>query len=396
MAPDPPVTTAAQAPPVAPPVAPPRRRLRRALARLAALVGSLVVALVLGEVAVRFAAPQNLSGSWRVRHPRGYLVNKSGGTSRHQLGDRVVCYRFNTLHQRGGEVAPHDRRALLLGDSYTFGWLLDEAAGYVALLQAAADRDCGAGTWQVLNGGAGGWGTADYVAYVEDFGEQVRPRLVVAFLNADDVRRSVESPVYRLSDDGRSLQSGTPPPEGRLKRVLNGLPGYQFGLEHSHLLQLTRKALLRGDVDRDRGRQTAAAGRTPDEARAANDRGVRLARLLFARLRDWCDGHGARLVVLTTGFRRPVAEVVGGGSEPDENAAFLNDAAAIFAAERIPFHALEAGVARDVGADWPRFTIPGDGHPNEAGAALIARHAWAVLKPYFDGGSPPPAVAPRD
>jgi len=371
--------------------APARGRVRRVLPKLLALGVSLFIALAVGEVAVRFLAPQDLSGSWRNPHPRGYLLNKGDGSSRHQFGDRVVHYRFNELHQRGGPVAKDGRRLLAVGDSYTFGWLLNEDDTYIARLQRRADEDFGAGTWQVLNGGGGGWGTADYVAYVEDFGERIRPQLVVVFLNADDIARSTSSPVFRLSGDGQRLETGTPPPPGRLKKFLNGLPLYQYGLEHSHLLQIARKAMLRGELARESDRQTSALTRTPDEARVCNERAVRLVKQLFLCLRDWCDRHGARLVVLTTGFTTPTGPPDDPHRPPTENEAFLSEAAAFFAAEKIPYHNLDAGVVRDAGGDLRPYVIPGDGHPNEAGAALIARYAWDALRPYLAAGPNPAA-----
>jgi len=46
---------------------------------------------------------------------------------------------------------------------------------------------------------------------------------------------------------------------------------------------------------------------------------------------------------------------------------------------------------RDAGGDLRPYVIPGDGHPNEAGAALIARHAWDALRPYLAAGPNPAA-----
>src|SRR5262245_54928272 len=112
-----------------------RGLVRRALPKLIALAVSLLIALAAGELAVRFLAPQDLSGSWRNQHPRGYLLNKAEGSSRHQFGDRVVQYRFNEFHQRGGPVSDQGRRLLAVGDSYTFGWLLNAEDTYVGRLQ---------------------------------------------------------------------------------------------------------------------------------------------------------------------------------------------------------------------------------------------------------------------
>ena len=67
----------------------------------------------------------------------------SGGTARHQFGDRIAHYRFNDYHLRGAPVDFGRRRILALGDSYTFGWLLEEDKTYVARLSRACEADYG-------------------------------------------------------------------------------------------------------------------------------------------------------------------------------------------------------------------------------------------------------------
>ena len=56
------------------------------------------------------------------------------------------------------------------------------------------DLEFGERSFNLVNAAAGGWGTADYVAYVEEFGNIVRPDVILVFLNTDDVGRSFKSP----------------------------------------------------------------------------------------------------------------------------------------------------------------------------------------------------------
>ena len=103
---------------------------------LIALLLSLLLDVAAAEIMVRLLSPQNLSGSWRVQSSqRGYVMNKAGGEARHQFEDRVVSYRFNELHMRGGAIEPDVPKILVLGDSYTFGSLIEDKDTYVALLQ---------------------------------------------------------------------------------------------------------------------------------------------------------------------------------------------------------------------------------------------------------------------
>ena len=53
---------------------------------------SIIFSLLIGELLVKKINPQNLSGSWRVQTAKGLLANKSSGSSKHQLNDRIINY----------------------------------------------------------------------------------------------------------------------------------------------------------------------------------------------------------------------------------------------------------------------------------------------------------------
>ncbi|TGO03650.1 hypothetical protein PN36_02425 [Candidatus Thiomargarita nelsonii] len=74
---------------------------------------SITLSLLLAEAIIRIFLPQPLSGTWRVNSEKGYMLNKSGGTARHQKGSRVVQYRFNELHLRGEQFNQTFQRSLL-------------------------------------------------------------------------------------------------------------------------------------------------------------------------------------------------------------------------------------------------------------------------------------------
>ncbi len=112
-------------------------------------------AFIGGELMVRWVAPQDLSGTWLTVGPQGLILNRA--RARHQFGDRVVTYRINALHQRGPEPLDGTAAVLVLGDSFTFGWLLEEADSAPGVLQSLADRDLGPRKLAFLNASTGGW-----------------------------------------------------------------------------------------------------------------------------------------------------------------------------------------------------------------------------------------------
>jgi lysophospholipase L1-like esterase len=354
---------------------------RKTLFVLTALFPSFMIALLLGEVMVRVAAPQNLSGTWREYHARGYMVNKAGGTARHQFGDRLVHYRFNDLHMRGAPIGSGKVRVLALGDSYTFGWLLNEADTYLAKLQGHADERFRAGQFEILNGAAGGWGTEDYVAFLEDHGESIKPEIVLAFLGIDDTRRSINGRIYRVADPAalRLEATGYKRSDATLKRLVNAIPRYEVLLEHSHLVQLMRKVSLRGQA----GALPAPTGTGPGAnstalpAIAASDPAIVKQKALFIRLADWCDKHNAKLLVTTNW---PVDPNHSPTVENNQNRAFRAQAAEFFRDRGIDFFDAGPPIGAQIGNQLDKYLIKDDGHPTEAGAQLVADVIWPWLE----------------
>jgi lysophospholipase L1-like esterase len=343
--------------------------------RILALLLGVVVALLAGEWIVRRVKPQNLSGRWRVYSERGYMMNRSGGRSRQQFGDRVVEYRFNELHLRGGPILPGGRRVLVLGDSFTFGFLLNEEDTFVRVLQRHADENFGPGTFQFLNGGAGGWGTADCLAFLEEFGERIAPEIVLAVFSVDDIGRSVESGLYCFTDDARREIAPAPArrPPSRLKSALNRLAFYDWLIEHSHFVQLARVSYLHASRGNAAQRQTVRESLSEDAGLRA---GVALGQALFRRMNAWCRDHHARLLVTSNGSH--MGKLVPNTRDP--TMVFLKRAGGFFESEAIPFHDLTPGMEAATGGDWKPWSIPHDGHPNEDGARLIGDLIWDWLR----------------
>jgi lysophospholipase L1-like esterase len=342
------------------------RKIRAIIAKAALIVVASLIALFIGEIAVRCIAPQNLSGAWRVHSPSGNLINDAGRVARHQFGERVVSYRINEHHLRGGPIGHGKPRVLCVGDSYTFGWLVEEEKCFVTQLAARAPN------LEFLNGGAGGWGTAQYVSFVEEFGQTLAPKAVVVFLNFDDIRRSLESGLWAWQDEATLKPSPAQNSNRLLKQAVRKLPAYQWMLEHCHLLQLARSAALNAG-------QASSVASKPDE-KAVTD-GVRLAQALFTRLHDWCRQHQAKLMVVNVGLGEVHWLPKIGDKEDEMNRAFVTTAPAFFASLGVPFVDMAAELKAAAKGDLAPYRIPVDLHFNEAGHGLFADVTWPHLGP---------------
>jgi lysophospholipase L1-like esterase len=336
-------------------------RLRRIIANGALLAGGLAVALVVAEVATRLFAPQPMSSSWFVYGPRGIMMNKASGRARDVLtAERTAYYEFNSWHQRGREEPESAAaRVLVLGDSFTFGVGLAQTDTYVGRLQESLDKRPGPARIQLLNAAAGGWGTADQLAYLETFGPRLNPSAVVVFVNVWDVARARALAIYRVDADGRGLSPAASDARRHfLKSLLQDSAAYEFLLDHSHLVQLIRHALIVAD-----GRATTArVADRQDRTNTISD--AALFGLLMHRMAAWCAERDVQLTVLTTGW-------------PEIDYPWIDS---VMQAEGIFFRPLGDSVATRVRADFDAYSIKDDGHPNEAAARLIADAAWPILE----------------
>ncbi len=153
---------------------------------------------------------------WRLV-PGTYKVRRIETLVSHEI-------RVNTLGMRNPEItltpAPGTKRVLLLGDSFTFGMLVPEQK----LLATVAGDELrrGGGSFEVVNTGAQGYGTAQHLLYTRELQERgFRADLVVVlfFLNdlLDNLRMSYEDgtrqplvPGFTLDASGRPVLTHAP------------------------------------------------------------------------------------------------------------------------------------------------------------------------------------------
>jgi len=344
--------------------------LTRAFQSALVVASSVLIALLLSEVSLRLFSPQNLSGTWRVMHPSGLMLNRSDGTARHQLGDIVVTYTFGEFHNRKLGAAPHrgaTKKVLVVGDSFTFGWLLADGFTYVDRLQKAFPDKV------FLNAAAGGWGTADYAKYLELFCPTIAPSEVYIFLNTDDIGRASRSSLYKLGTDG-SLVPGKGPQQNAVKTTLNRFPIYNWFLQHSHLVSLARRVHLINLRPKDKAETSNGAQiegpstvlRTQEELTNA----VLLGEALFSKIKRDTDNCGSELTVFYTGW-------IGLDDEAEASnptISFLREERrhSYFQANGIKFYDLaDSAQMADIHHDRAGYRIPLDQHPNELGDEKI-------------------------
>lgn len=357
----------------------------RLLKNFLLLFVTIAVTLLLAEWAIRSFYPQEMYGSIKTLSDYGYDLTRSHGSATAQFGlYRKLTYHFYPPALRDTKVNPAATPILALGDSVTFGWLLPAQHTFIYHLQQNLDQTFGKNKYQLLNAASGGRGAAEFLAYLKQFGALTHPKYVIVFLDSDDIGRALALDIYRLKNENSLtlIDHYHPFPHATLKRLLDS-DVYNFLLEHSQLVQLARNVFL--------GRRASARSDQAyiDAHPHLHHRGVifernltsekqikyavQLGNALFYNMNLWCKDHGAKLLVVTTGYNAFYDPNVN-----DPTKAFLAQAPAFFKSQGIPYDDIAPAFKKAVSGKV--FQIAGDSHPNAYGAKVIGQLIWPWLK----------------
>jgi hypothetical protein len=185
----------------------------RILGNLGLAGAAVLLTLLLGEVVSRFLFPEWVPEAaersfWEYDEALGW-VNQSGRTGVHRHSDFAVDVSISDqgLRDRSYPEArtPGTRRMLVLGDSFAWGYGVEQAEIWHEVLEA---RHPG---WEIINAGVAGYGTDQQLLYLERRGLEFEPDVVLLLLHPNDFLDNNEpfrygyfKPHYEL--DGDSLR----------------------------------------------------------------------------------------------------------------------------------------------------------------------------------------------
>lgn len=266
------------------------------------VVAGIVLGAVLIEAGVALLSPQAVLVT---RAPDIFFItydeelgwiNKKGASGRYEPSVDIppTTVRINAIGFRGGPVSvekpPGTRRILVLGDSNSFGYGVEEEQRYSDLLAGSLPKG-----YEVLNFGVFGYGTDQAALLFERNGLMFKPDIVVLGFSAGDVSDNMSSinggyskPFFRIEGNRLMLKNIPVPGPSIFRRSSSrGSSMKDFLYRHSHLYRLLFTRL------------TASHMYTPDSVLEMDkEEGMETTVAILNSLNELCRMNGCRLVVL--------------------------------------------------------------------------------------------------
>jgi hypothetical protein len=266
-------------------------------------------------------------------HPRFRIsvhINSKG------LRDREYAY----------EKSPGMRRILVIGDSFVWGYGVEERETFAKVLETALSHV------DVINGGVAGYGTDQELLWLRSEGVRYRPDLVILVMCGNDDDENNSELVYNVYHKPRFTQTA------RGELVLGGVPvplaSRALRLKHwlfAHCALVYQ--VKTGLIDRFR-----------HPPRAARGSGFGLTLALVDAIDGIARDAGARLAVVTTSRYAP-------------SPAFPYDELVAGLRQR---GLLTLDIDHAPGYDAGAMLIPGDAHWNAAGHRFVAQQVMALIE----------------
>lgn len=172
----------------------PRPRFVRWAGNLYVTLISTIVAVLAAEAGLRLVNPWGIElFSLLPYHMQGMIDHPELG----YVHPRSVTYRLgknrvslNSNGHRDDEMPVQkpagERRILVLGDSSTFGWGVDQGEDFPARLEALL-REQKDGVWQVINSGVNGYNSEQEAIFFSTEGIRYQPDIVLLVFGSNDV-----------------------------------------------------------------------------------------------------------------------------------------------------------------------------------------------------------------
>jgi lysophospholipase L1-like esterase len=212
------------------------------LGNVGLMIGATLATLFLIELAFRLFLGHSI-----VLFPRNHAAAQYGPYTLRSMTPNVVFWhqsmdgkwRFNINNKgfRDDKNYSYGKpkgtlRVLVLGDSHTAGFEVDQDKTYANVLEKAL-RQQGISA-EVLNTGISGFSTAEELAYLENEGLRYSPDVIIVGFFANDYSDNVRANLFRLVDGKVIVASERYAPAVDVLRMTLAIPGLKWLGENSY------------------------------------------------------------------------------------------------------------------------------------------------------------------
>ena len=342
---------------------------------------TIIITIIFLEYFLRIFYPQNLTGWYAERDHSGINILKNNINYFHRINNRNIRYTFGNFHNRDTDtINLNKKKILVLGDSFTFGWLINDEDTYIHLLQKKFDD------YYFINSSVPGWGLADQVRYIENYCKEINPEKVIIMLNTDDIVRAWLSSTYKVQIKDLKNYKNNILIEGKANPLnynssFHQIPFYKFFIKNSHLMVFTRQIIIdfkNGKLILNNKVKTKDYVNEkfdiPSQSLGKeNNKSIILAKLLYLRLKKLIEDCDSKLIIIYSGWYNYNL------NDKNPTLIFLKEAKIFFENHNIKYYDLTEEM-KDVHYNYNNYLIPHDGHPNEKGHKIIAEKIIENIK----------------
>jgi len=333
------------------------------------------------EIFLKLLYPQNLDGWYATRDQAGLNILKPNTVFYHRINNRNIKYTFGEFSNRITNNSSDKEKILILGDSFTFGWLVEDKDIFVNHLQNEFDN------YYFVNSSVPGWGTSDYLRFLENYCNRLAPKKILIILNTDDVARSWLSKMYKfkindLENFDKNYISLGSDKKLNYDSKYHSIPFYKFLVKNSHLFVFLRQIVV--DIKNGSFAITKAKKNIKNfnyfnvPSRDLKDyfnEAVVLTKMLFLRMKKVNDKCNSDLTIIYSGWADYNYQL----SKNNPTRKFLMEAPTFFKKNDINYYDLTDQMTL-VHKNFNDYLIPMDAHPNEKGHKIIAEKIIENIK----------------
>jgi hypothetical protein len=206
-----------------------------------------LVAFALAEAAVRVLSPQEVGPvRFGFSSDLGTIPVPGQHGVRQLPGVYTFAYHNNSLGWRGSreyrEKKETDYRVLMLGDSFTYGFGVNDDQTFAARVEKDL-RACRLSV-EVLNGGNPGRGTDYELKLFQAVGAKFHPDVTVLCFFSNDFQDNERGEYYNIGEHGELQAKPLSREQAMVKTLLFHLPGYNWLISWSQAANLVKQAAV--------------------------------------------------------------------------------------------------------------------------------------------------------